>query len=34
MALDVEYVASWSVWLDIKLIALTIPAMLAQRGTR
>jgi lipopolysaccharide/colanic/teichoic acid biosynthesis glycosyltransferase len=34
MALDVEYAISWTVWLDIKLIALTVPAMLAQRGAR
>ena len=34
MGLDVEYTTSWSVWLDLKLIALTIPAMLAQRGAR
>lgn len=34
MALDVEYAATWTVWLDIKLIALTVPAMLGQRGAR
>lgn len=34
MALDVEYATSWNVWLDIKLIALTVPAMLEQRGAR
>jgi lipopolysaccharide/colanic/teichoic acid biosynthesis glycosyltransferase len=30
MALDVRYVREWSVWLDVKLIALTIPALLAE----
>ncbi|HEU4793356.1 MAG TPA: sugar transferase [Nitrolancea sp.] len=34
MALDVEYATTWSVWLDVKLIALTVPAMLEQRGAR
>ncbi len=34
MQLDVEYADNWTVWLDIKLIALTIPAILTQRGAR
>jgi len=34
MDLDVQYVNQWSFWLDVKLILLTIPAMLMQRGAR
>jgi exopolysaccharide biosynthesis polyprenyl glycosylphosphotransferase len=34
MKLDVQYAKKASVWLDIKLIMLTIPAMLMQRGAR
>ncbi len=30
--LDMQYIRSRSVWLDIKLIVLTVPAMLMQRG--
>jgi len=34
MKLDLRYVEEWSFWLDVKLILLTIPAMLMQRGAR
>lgn len=30
--MDVDYVRSWSLWLDIKIIAATVPAVLARRG--
>jgi len=30
--LDVEYVQRWSIWLDAKLLLLTVPAALAGRG--
>ncbi|HUZ00244.1 MAG TPA: sugar transferase [Thermomicrobiaceae bacterium] len=34
MALDVRYAREWTVWLDVKLLALTIPATIMQRGAR
>ena len=34
MKLDLRYIEEWSFWLDVKLILLTIPAMLMQRGAR
>jgi lipopolysaccharide/colanic/teichoic acid biosynthesis glycosyltransferase len=30
-ALDLRYIDGWSVWLDMKIIARTIPAMLQGR---
>jgi exopolysaccharide biosynthesis polyprenyl glycosylphosphotransferase len=30
--MDLEYIDRWSLWLDVKIIARTIPAMLAQEG--
>ena len=32
VALDLEYIDTWSTWLDIKLMAKTIPAVLSGRG--
>lgn len=32
LKLDCIYVTNWSLWLDLKLIARTIPAVLARRG--
>jgi exopolysaccharide biosynthesis polyprenyl glycosylphosphotransferase len=32
LKLDCLYVTNWSLWLDIKLIARTVPAVLARRG--
>ncbi len=34
MRMDVTYAVGWTLWLDIKLIALTLPVMLLQRGAR
>jgi lipopolysaccharide/colanic/teichoic acid biosynthesis glycosyltransferase len=34
LALDVEYVRQWSVWTDLKLIALTIPSVVRGSGAR
>ncbi len=34
MALDLEYVARRTFLLDLKLLALTLPAVLSQRGAR
>jgi lipopolysaccharide/colanic/teichoic acid biosynthesis glycosyltransferase len=32
MKLDLEYLDNWSLWLDIKILAKTIPAVLFGRG--
>jgi lipopolysaccharide/colanic/teichoic acid biosynthesis glycosyltransferase len=32
MRMDMEYVYNWSLWLDIKLIVLTVWVMLTGRG--
>ena len=31
--MDVEYTERMSVWLDLKLIALTIPSIIREKGT-
>jgi lipopolysaccharide/colanic/teichoic acid biosynthesis glycosyltransferase len=30
--MDLEYIDRWSLWLDLKIIARTIPAVIAQQG--
>ena len=32
MRLDLEYIDSWSPWLDVKILAKTVPAVLTGRG--
>lgn len=32
MELDIEYIENWTVWTDVKLILLTVPAVLFGRG--
>jgi lipopolysaccharide/colanic/teichoic acid biosynthesis glycosyltransferase len=32
MQMDHEYIENWSVWLDIKILLFTIPAVLFSRG--
>jgi lipopolysaccharide/colanic/teichoic acid biosynthesis glycosyltransferase len=32
MAFDIEYVESFSLWLDLKLIAITVPAIVREKG--
>ena len=32
MKMDINYVESFSIWLDIKIIIMTIPAIVQQRG--
>lgn len=34
VALDLQYIDSWSLWLDIKLLVLTIPAVIFARGAK
>jgi lipopolysaccharide/colanic/teichoic acid biosynthesis glycosyltransferase len=34
MALDLKYIDSWNPLLDLKILALTIPAVLLGRGAR
>jgi lipopolysaccharide/colanic/teichoic acid biosynthesis glycosyltransferase len=32
VGLDIEYIRRWSLWLDLKLLARTVPAVLSGRG--
>jgi len=32
-ALDMQYAKTWSIWLDVKILLLTIPRVLAARGS-
>jgi lipopolysaccharide/colanic/teichoic acid biosynthesis glycosyltransferase len=32
--MDIEYIENRSFWLDLKLMALTIPAVFAPRGAK
>jgi exopolysaccharide biosynthesis polyprenyl glycosylphosphotransferase len=32
MELDMQYIDSWSLWLDVKILAKTVPAVFAGRG--
>jgi lipopolysaccharide/colanic/teichoic acid biosynthesis glycosyltransferase len=32
MELDMQYIDSWSLWLDLKILAKTFPAVFAGKG--
>lgn len=32
LELDLEYIANWSFWLDLKILVKTIPAVLKSKG--
>jgi lipopolysaccharide/colanic/teichoic acid biosynthesis glycosyltransferase len=32
MALDLHYIDNWSPWLDLKILARTVPVVLSGRG--
>jgi lipopolysaccharide/colanic/teichoic acid biosynthesis glycosyltransferase len=32
MKLDLEYIDQWSLWLDIKVLLMTVPAVLRGKG--
>ena len=32
--LDLEYIDNWSLWLDVVLMARTVPAVILQTGAR
>jgi exopolysaccharide biosynthesis polyprenyl glycosylphosphotransferase len=32
IAMDLEYIDTWSLWLDVQILLLTVPAVLASRG--
>jgi lipopolysaccharide/colanic/teichoic acid biosynthesis glycosyltransferase len=32
MQMDIEYIDKWSLWLDVKILARTIPAVLKGSG--
>ena len=34
MRLDVQYIDSWSLWLDLKILARTVPVVLTGLGAR
>jgi exopolysaccharide biosynthesis polyprenyl glycosylphosphotransferase len=34
VALDLQYIDNWSLWLDIKLLLMTIPAVVLARGAK
>jgi hypothetical protein len=34
MALDLEYIENWNLWLDLKILARTLPAVIRGNGSK
>jgi lipopolysaccharide/colanic/teichoic acid biosynthesis glycosyltransferase len=32
--MDLEYIDNWSLWLDIKILFMTVPAVLLNKGAK
>jgi lipopolysaccharide/colanic/teichoic acid biosynthesis glycosyltransferase len=32
--LDLEYIDNWSLWLDVKILLKTVPAVMLRRGSK
>ncbi|MFK7909933.1 MAG: sugar transferase [Akkermansiaceae bacterium] len=32
--MDTEYIDNWSLWLDVKLLIMTVPAVLFRKGAK
>ena len=32
MQMDLEYIDNWSLWMDLRILVLTMPVVLAGRG--